>query len=111
MSEPVSWKKALDPRPTALIKSTSATGKGLFVLGLVALSGWAIWVTYIRPHTKFAVKTQTQTITIERGATAVIQQKTEAPKRRLIPFVEVSVAQTRNAGLDTAVKAGFRMEF
>ena len=111
MSEPIDIRKLADFRATALVKSTSSTGKGLFVLGLVALSGWAIWVTYIRPHTKFAVKTQTQTITIERGATAIIQQKTEAPKRRLIPFMEVGMGQARNERLNTFIKIGIRVEF
>lgn len=111
MSEPVNKDKLCDMSARTLIKTSSATGKGLFVLGIIALSGWAIWVTYIRPHTKFAAKTQTQSITIEKGATATIVQKTESPKRRLIPFIEVSVAQTRNARIDTAVRAGFRMEF
>lgn len=111
MSEPVDKHKLCDMSPRTLVKTSSATGKGLFVLGFIAIGLYSIWVTVIQPHTRWAQKTQAQSITIEKGATATIVQKTEAQKRRLIPFIEVSVAQTRNARMDTAVRAGFRMEF
>jgi len=59
MAEPLSVVKLLDVSPTALIKTTSATVKGLLVIGIICLIGWMSWVTLIQPHTKWAVQVQT----------------------------------------------------
>lgn len=111
MAEPISWKKAFDPRPTALIKSTSATGKGLLVLGMFAVFGYSLWVALIQPHTKWAQKAQTQSITIEKGATATIIQKTDTPKKWLFLFIEPFVEQRQHASMQTGIRVGTRIEW
>jgi hypothetical protein len=60
MAEPFLLKKALDVSGSALGKSTSVVAKGLFVLGIIAVVGWSIWVTIIKPHTKWATPSTTQ---------------------------------------------------
>ena len=50
MGEPVSFAKLADIGPTALIKSSSATLKGLLVIGAIAGIGWALYLAFIKPH-------------------------------------------------------------
>ena len=111
MSEPFYLKKALDISPNALGKSTSSVSKGLLVLGIIALCGWAIYVTYIKPHTKFAAKTQTQAITIQKGASATIVQKTDSPKKWLFLFIEPFIEQRQHSSMQTGIRVGIRLEF
>lgn len=105
MSEPVSIRKLADVTPKTLVKTTSSTAKGLFVLLAVAGIGWAIYRQYIRP-----LPTQTQAITIERGATAIIQQKQET-KKRLFIFIEPFVEQRQHSSMQTGIRAGVRVEW
>ena len=51
MPEPFLVAKAVDMSASALGKSTSVVIKGLVVLGIVVAVGWAVFVTYIKPHT------------------------------------------------------------
>jgi hypothetical protein len=76
MSEPVDIKKALDLSPTALVKSTSATFKGLLGLSIIAGAGLLLWmgyVTFIKPHTSPKPTTLT-TITNPGNGTISVDQ-------------------------------------
>ena len=59
MSEPLSLMKAVSLDPVTLVKTTSATVKGLLVIALIGYLGWTCWVSLIQPHTKWAVQTKT----------------------------------------------------
>ena len=111
MPEPISARKLLDISPTAMIKSTSSVSKGLLVLGIITLCGWAIWITYIKPHTKFAAKTQTQAITIQSGGSATIVQKTDSPKKWLFLFIEPFIEQRQHSSMQTGIRSGVRIEW
>ena len=52
MGEPILISKLLDLSPTAVVKSTSSTIKGLLVLGAIAGLGWAVYAGVVRPVTK-----------------------------------------------------------
>jgi hypothetical protein len=81
---------------------------------LFVFIGWCIYIAVVKPWIN-PVKTQTQSTQIEvkPGGTLNLtqQQKQEAPKKRLIPFVEVGVGQARNERLNTFVRFGVRMEW
>ena len=92
--------------PASWFKSFGVVSKFLIIAGIL----WAIYVAFIKPWVN-PIKTQTQSITVQKGATAIIQQKQEAPKKRFIPFVEVGVGQARNERLNTFVRSGVRFEW
>lgn len=76
--------------------------------------GWAIWVAYIKPHTKFAEKTQSQTFIVKPGANVTVQQKQETAKKKWYvpqPFVETFYGVQTNDTKYFGVKFGCRWEF
>lgn len=104
MPEKFLISKAIDISPSAIGKSTSIWIKGFIPVLLLALLGF----TFYRA---FFVKEQSQKIVIQKGATAVIQQKQEAPKRFFIPFIEGGVEQRSDSNMGTYIRAGLRVEF
>lgn len=71
MSEPISVRKLLDFTPTALVKSSSQTLKGLLVLIAIGLIGWAVYKAFVkRPE-----PTQTQHTVITSPAKVEIDQR------------------------------------
>jgi len=78
-----------------------------FGLGLVMIiiAGFTVYKA-------FFVKTQQQTqrIIIKPGATAVIQQKQELPKKKFIPFVEGFVEQRNHNTMQSGIRVGLRFE-
>ena len=107
MSETVSIRKLADFSPTAMIKSSSQTMKGLLVIIAIGLIGFAVCKAYIKKPDA----SQSQTIKAEKGAIVNVQQRQENPRKRIIPFIEIGVGQSRNNRLDTFVKGGVRIEF
>jgi hypothetical protein len=96
--------------PASWWKSFGIVSKFLIIVAV----GWAIYVAFVKPWTN-PVKNQEQhtTIEVKPGGTINLtqQQKQEAQKRRLIPWVEVGVGQARNERLNTFVRAGIRIEW
>ena len=70
MSESVSLRKLADISPTAMIKSSSQTIKGLLVIIAIGLIGFAVWRAYIKP-----VASQSQTTTIQKPGQVSIDQR------------------------------------
>ena len=60
MSSKFLISKALDIRPAALGKTAFSTLKGLLVLLAVAGLVWAVWSSWIQPHTKWRVASTVQ---------------------------------------------------
>jgi len=50
MAESISGKQLLDITPTAMIKSSSQTFKGLLVIGAISVVGYSLYITLIKPH-------------------------------------------------------------
>src|SRR3990167_2957361 len=71
MSESVSLRKLADISPTAMIKSSSQTIKGLLVIIAIGLIGFAVWRAYI----KKPVASQSQTTTIQKPGQVSIDQR------------------------------------
>jgi len=118
MSEKFQLSKAMDFSPTAVAKSTSSVLKGLLVLVLVAVCGWSIWIALIKPHTKWAEKTNTQnqTFVVQPGGTVKVEApSTKAKDKRLYwyIFVEPFCQQGSHSDLETGVRGGggIKIEF
>ena len=71
MSESVSLRKLADISPTAMIKSSSQTIKGLLVIIAIGLIGFAVWKAYIRKPDA----SQSQTTTIQKPGEVNIDQR------------------------------------
>lgn len=103
MAEKFLINKAVDFSPNAIGKSTSVWVKGFLPILFLGLLGFTIWKA-------FFVKEQSQKIIVQKGATALIQQKQEAPKRFFIPFIEAGVEQRSDSNMGTYIRAGMRIE-
>jgi len=79
-----------------------------FGLGLVivAFVGFTVYKAFF-----VRTQQQTQKIVVEKGATAIIQQKQELPRRRFIPFVEGFVEQRSQNTMQSGIRAGLRFEW
>jgi len=74
-------------------------------IGLGLLLCYMVYATFIQKK-----QTQTQSITVEKGGKAIIQQR-QARKRFIIPFIEVGVEQRQDDNLGTYIRGGVRFEF
>ena len=101
MSEPFDIKKLLDFSPTALLKSVSLGLKVLAVVGLV-------FCVYTTVQTIRKPK-PTQNITVGSGGQVTIRN--EAPKKKLIPFIETFLSTETHGTYDAGIRAGCRIEF
>lgn len=73
-------------------------------LGMLLIIGYAIY------NLIFPKPSQRQDIVVQSGGTATIIQKQEN-KRRMIPFMEAFIGQSRNERINTGVRCGLRLEF
>lgn len=71
--------------------------------------GFCVWFTIntiLKPK-----PTQNQVIVAKPGSTINVQQKQEAPKRFLIPFLEIGVEQSSNRKFASYIRGGLRIEW
>lgn len=93
-------------KPSSWWKAFGICSKFLIIIAV----GWAVYVAFVKPWIN-PLKTQTQTIKVEKGATAIIQQKQAASKRFFIPFIEAGVEQRNDKNMGTYIRAGARIEW
>ena len=84
-------------QPKTAVKSLAFLPWSLVYLAI----GYAIWTAYIKPHTKWAEKSQAQTFIVQPGATMNVKQEQSAPPKKKWwvpePFVETySFVQTND---------------